>query len=340
MKKESLYKMIDFVLLWVDGNDPKWLEEKNKYFDNNNAASNGTNRFRDWGLLQYWFRGVEKFAPWVNKIHFVTWGHIPDWLDTSNPKLNIVKHEEFIPKEFLPTFNSNVIQYYLDRIPGIADKFVMFDDDMFLIEDVKEKDFFIEDKICDTYGEKEIYFNKKGDKYPHCLVNNIQVVNQYYSKKNVYKKHPFKYFNFKYGFKVNIMTLYLLGIKQFNGIYSGHICQAYTKKAYSKFWEYCGDELKVASKNRFREATDFSTFLVRYIELLDGDFVPRSVKFGKRIELGDDNRAIYKAIKKQRCKVLCINDSKMNYNFDEVQRELKDAFKCILPENSSFEKNI
>lgn len=33
-------------------------------------------RYRDWDNLQYWFRGVEKFAPWVRKIHFVTWGHL------------------------------------------------------------------------------------------------------------------------------------------------------------------------------------------------------------------------------------------------------------------------
>ncbi|MBQ6357217.1 MAG: capsule biosynthesis protein CapK, partial [Solobacterium sp.] len=39
------------------------------------------NRFKDWGLFKYWFRGVEKFAPWVNKIYFITWGHVPTWLD-------------------------------------------------------------------------------------------------------------------------------------------------------------------------------------------------------------------------------------------------------------------
>ena len=328
---------IDFVVLWVDGNDPKWLEEKNKY-QNNNASSSGKNRFRDWNLLQYWFRGIEKFAPWVNKIHFVTWGHVPEWLDMSNPKINIVKHEDFIPKEFLPTFNSNVIQYYLDKIPGITDKFVMFDDDMYLINDVKQEDFFIGDKICDVYGEMPIFYNKKGDKYPHCLVNNIQVVNQYYSKKNVYKKHPFKYFNLKYGFEINFRTLYMMLIKQFNGIFSSHICQAYTKKAYAKFWEYCGDELTVASKNRFREATDYSTFLIRYIELLDGDFIPRSIKFGKRMELHFNNNKIYDAIRKQKYKVLCINDSDENVDFKKTQKELRECFENILADKSSFER--
>ena len=82
---------IDFVIMWVDGSDPKWLEEKNKYLDKKIDTSNAINRYRDMGVLKYWFRGVEKFAPWVNKIHFITCGHLPIWLNADNLKLNIVK---------------------------------------------------------------------------------------------------------------------------------------------------------------------------------------------------------------------------------------------------------
>ena len=96
---------IDFVLMWVDGNDPEWQKEKSLYESDTNGDKRNI-RFRDWDNLQYWFRGVEKYAPWVNKIHFVTWGHLPSWLNTEHPKLNVVKHSDFIPKEFLPTFNS------------------------------------------------------------------------------------------------------------------------------------------------------------------------------------------------------------------------------------------
>ena len=58
---------IDFVMIWVDGNDPEWRKEKDKYSNNvDNNTDNREARFRDWDNLQYWFRGVEKFAPWVN----------------------------------------------------------------------------------------------------------------------------------------------------------------------------------------------------------------------------------------------------------------------------------
>ena len=139
---------IDFVIMWVDGSDKEWLEEKNKYSPKKIDVTNAANRYRDMGMFKYWFRGVEKFAPWVNKIHFVTWGHVPKWLDTENSKINIVKHQEFIPNEFLPTFNSNVIQFYLNNIDGITDKFVMFDDDQFLLNKVSINDFFIGIILC------------------------------------------------------------------------------------------------------------------------------------------------------------------------------------------------
>ena len=62
---------IDFVVLWVDGNDPQWQAQKAKYQGKTLDDSNAAHRFRDWGLMPYWFRAVEKFCPWVRKVHFV-----------------------------------------------------------------------------------------------------------------------------------------------------------------------------------------------------------------------------------------------------------------------------
>ena len=94
---------IDFVIPWVDGNDEKWRKDKNFYWNEQlgikSEDANNNARFRDWENLKYWFRGVEKFAPWVNHIYFVTYGHIPEWLNVNHPKLTIVKHEDYIPKQ-------------------------------------------------------------------------------------------------------------------------------------------------------------------------------------------------------------------------------------------------
>ena len=51
---------IDFVITWVDGEDPNWQKEKNKYDPkaNKKDTSNSIQRFRDYGILKYWFRSV------------------------------------------------------------------------------------------------------------------------------------------------------------------------------------------------------------------------------------------------------------------------------------------
>lgn len=330
---------IDFVVLWVDGNDPKWLAEKNRckgIIETN--SGNAANRYRDWDLLKYWFRGVETNASWVNKIHFVTYGHLPEWLDINHPKLNIVKHEDIIPEKYLPTFNSNVIQYYLTNIKGLTDRFIMFDDDQFILKKVESTEFFCGDKICDEYGENLIYPSQPNDPYPHSLLNNIQIVNKHYNKMQVYKKHPFKYFNLKYGLKNNIKTLCLLPWNDFAGFYNPHICQCYTKKHYDLFWKYCKEFLEENSYNQFRKRTDLTTFLIRYIALLEGDFVPRKHSFGIRMELGKNNKKIYEALINRKYKVLCINDSSMDIDFDTTKKELIECFEKIYPNKSKFEK--
>lgn len=334
MKNEK----IDFVVLWVDGSDEKWLKEKNKYSLNPVDISNQINRYRDWGILKYWFRGVEKNASWVNKIFFVTWGHIPSWLDTTNPKIKVVKHEEFIPKEYLPTFNSNVIQFYLDRIEGISDKFVMFDDDQFILKEVKPTDFYKGEKICDNFAENVFHVGRLGDVYPHSLLNNLQCLYKNYSKKDFYKKNWYKIFSPKNGIKMNLKTLSTIGYSNFIGIYSPHICQAYTKKHYKLFWKYCEEQLKQCSKNKFRDYNDITTFLIRYLELVEGDFVPRNHNFGKRVELYGNVDDICKMIEKKKYHVMCLNDSETSFDYEATKRKLINSFEKILPEKSSFEK--
>ena len=339
-RKQSLDSGIDIVILWVDGNDSKWLAEKNKYlnFDNEFCDSGAGNRFRDWGLLKYWFRSIEKNMPWVRKIHFVTYGHIPEWLNVNHPKLHIVRHEDFIPIEYLPTFNSNVIQYYLDRIDGISDKFILFDDDVFVLRPVSPSDFFDGNKIKEVYSESPIFIPGSIDVYPHSILNNLEYVNKYYNKRKFYKKHLFKCLNPKLGFKNVLSTMFSQRWSHFVGFYSNHICQAYTKKGYNLFWKYCGAQLRECSSNRFRGMTDLTTYLVRQFLILEGDFSLQRHSFGHRFELGENNQHIFDSIKKKKYSVVCINDSSLDIDFENTKKDLTDAFDLILNERSEYEK--
>ena len=141
---------IDFVITWVDGSDPVWdmqrqetLRKQGIFVDE--SLDNSTARYRDWDILKYWFRGVETFAPWSTKFILLTYGHLPKWLKKEHPKLHIVRHEDFIPAEFLPTFSSHPIEWNFHRIEWLTENFVYFNDDMFLIKKFLRK-IFLETK--------------------------------------------------------------------------------------------------------------------------------------------------------------------------------------------------
>lgn len=89
---------IDFVVLWVDSSDLAWQASfaKHKAAGCHDEGARHSARFRDMGIFNYWFRCVEKYAPWVRKIHLVTCRQIPAWLNVNHKKLNIVFHEQFI----------------------------------------------------------------------------------------------------------------------------------------------------------------------------------------------------------------------------------------------------
>ena len=182
---------IDFVVLWVDGNDLEWQKDKASYTPGV-SSDVGLNRYREWENLVYWFRAVAKYAPWVNKIHFVTNGQRPDWLNTNHPKIHHVRHSDYMPLDSLPTFNSSAIEIAIHKIPGLAERFVYFNDDMFLNAPISEDFFFHNDMPVDMPGlTPKCYSENEDDNstFSHLLRNNFDVLNQYFDKKEVLRQH-------------------------------------------------------------------------------------------------------------------------------------------------------
>lgn len=136
---------IDAVYLWCDGSDPAFREEKVRLQKALGLPSEedhtGDQRFADNEELRFSLRGLEKNAPWVNHIWIVTNRQRPAWL-RDHPKVTIVDHKEIIPAHLLPTFNSGVIEAYIDRIPGLQEKFIYLNDDMFIARPVDPGFFF------------------------------------------------------------------------------------------------------------------------------------------------------------------------------------------------------
>ena len=191
---------IDFVVTWVDDNDETWKAEKEKFLctsDNLTKKDNTNIRYRNWETLRFWFRAVEKFAPWVNKVYFISCGHVPEWLNTDCKKIQVVKHDEYIPKEYLPTFSSHTIENNIWRISDLSEHFVYFNDDIFLTRSVVPSDFFQGGfpKYCAV--TKPIRANNHMCSFDHALWNGLGEIISTVSIRDVMHKHPEKWLSVK-----------------------------------------------------------------------------------------------------------------------------------------------
>lgn len=328
---------IDFVVTWVDMNDSAWKEEFNKYSRNPRNESNGVTdaRFRDYGFLRYWFRGVEKFAPWVRKIHFVTCGQKPDWLNENNPKINLVSHKDFIPAEFLPTYNSVVIERFMHKIPGLADHFVYFNDDFYIINHLTPERFFRNGLPCDI---AIFQYNPSWSQYYVTLKNNIRLINRNFNKKEVIARDRDKWFSPVYGSKVKMNRL-LEPYGKFITLRTPHNAMPFLRSTFEEVWAAEGEELTRTSANRFRAVTDYTPELFRTWQICRGNFEPYNTYTDtKMFPLLIKSSQAIEAIRHQKYKLVCLNDNQHIRNYDAVMERIAGAFESILPEKSSFEK--
>lgn len=131
---------MDIVITYVDGNDPVWQQDYEKYTN----VPVMQKRFRDWGTLKYLLRGVEVNMPFIRNVYLVVShdSQVPSWVCRDN--LKVVLHSDIIPEEYLPTFNSTTIEMFLHRIEGLDEEFLYFNDDIFPVRPCKPEDFFRE----------------------------------------------------------------------------------------------------------------------------------------------------------------------------------------------------
>ena len=326
---------IDFVVLWVDDTDPAWREKKAKYTGEDLQTGNTEVRYRDWNTLKYWFRGVEKFAPWVRNVYFVTDDQKPAWLNLEHPKLKWVKHTDFIPAEYLPTFHSNAIEWNLHRIDGLAEQFVYFNDDMFLIRDTKPEDFFRNGLPCDLPVLGPLYADGF---FSYMLFNNMQLLNRHFSLKQSIRNHPFKWIKAQplWG----IMKLLIYGRRNLIPFsVSRHIHISYQKKNFQTLWEQEHDLIHATCLTKLRTKESITPWCVRDWQLLSGEFWPLK-PIGKCFHtatMRHNDEAIH-YLRKQKGKVICLNDTEDETSFEEHKSMILAEFKKILPEKSAFEK--
>lgn len=340
MKRQK--EELDFVITWVNGNDPAWLKEREKIlqlFGQTKQMDDRKERYRDWDNLQYWFRGVEQFAPWVRKVHFITWGHIPEWLNTAHPKLHIVRHDEFIPKEFLPTFNSHTIEWNFHRIKDLSENFVYFNDDMLLLNKVKKTDFFQNGKPVDMLALQPDVANIDNEIMPYIYLNNTMLLAKYFNKRMNIKKQPGAYFHIGYPPMYFFYNMLELAFPRFTGFYTVHGPSPLKKHTYETLWQLESELLETVCRHTFRHKDDISQYVLREYQKLQGEFVPRNVRrLCSYYDIANENKKLIHAITEGRCPIICINDSNHKIDFEKAKTEINSALQQRLSKKSLFEK--
>jgi len=330
--------VVDIVLLWVDGNDPEWQTEYNKHASV--KLENNIVRFRDWDILPYMFRSFERFMPWVRKIHFVTWGHLPSWLDINHPKLNIVKHEEYIDNTYLPVFSANPIEIVLHQIDDLSEKFIYFNDDTFIISKIEQERFFENGLPRDALVSNAL---SSSSGVGHFVLNDLEILNRHFDKRTAFKRHFGKWINLKYGTD-NLRTLALLPWRRFTGFVDWHMPQPFLKSVFDEVWEKEAKVLQQTMQSRFRACENVNQYLFRYWQLASGQFVPVSMKDTSYITLSMDalqSGTVEQMITSGNYAMICLNDGETiqsDADFEEAKQLIQHAFEKILPKKSEFER--
>ncbi len=173
---------IDIVYLWVDGSDKKWQNERDKWYKIVNKTKPvydwaiGKERFRDNGELLYSLRSVAECANWVNHIYIITgFNQIPKWLNTKNPRITVIPHEQIIPHSALPTFHSTAIEMCIPNIPNLSEKFILMNDDTFFNKPLSPSFFF------NRYGHTQVRFTT--------VKHRLKDIDKWIAESNNYEKN-------------------------------------------------------------------------------------------------------------------------------------------------------
>lgn len=325
---------IDFIISWVDQDDPVWKAKYNRYSPDSRDEHSDV-RYRDYGTLLYVFRSIEKYAPWVRKVFFVTDHQVPEWLNIANEKVVLVDHTDYIESQFLPTFNSNVIELNYYKIPDLAEHFVCFNDDTLLNKTVKPTDFF----AADGNPRDSLAFNAimPFSVFDHTHVNNLSVINNQFSKKETVKKLFTKIFSVK-NFEWNVFSLLLLPWPKFTRFNDPHTPMAYCKSTFEEVLTKNPQILASTCSQRFRSAEDYSIWVIRYWQMLSGNFSPRSIHFGKHYDL-DTAQNFTDDLSNSKHALLNINDAFISNEADYAKKVqvVNQGLQSKFKDKSSFE---
>jgi len=291
---------MDIVITYVNGLDPVWQAEYAKHTNRPILEK----RFRDWGTLKYLFRGIEKNMPFIRKLHLVVSGEsqVPEWINRD--EVNVVLHSDIIPKEYLPTFNSNPIELHLHRIEGLDEEFLYFNDDIFRVMPCQATDFFVDGR--GIIGMSRHIFAP--DMFKKICRNSDRAARK------------------ALGLKPSLCFLR-----------PQHICAPMLRSEQQRIYELLREDI-LSSLTPTREAKNITQYMFTNYLYLQGKIVNRRQSrkhFSVAVASVDKIR---KFLLNPNRKLVCINDVKLSEErYAEMRNMLHNTFEELFPKPSKYE---
>lgn len=294
---------IDLVIPYVNSSDQSWVELYTQEFNEAPMTKfRGTSE-----LFKYNLRSVAKNLPWINKVHIIVMSdsQIPEWLNTE--AVNIVYHKDFIPEKYLPTFNECTIELFQYKIPGLAEHYLVGNDDYLVTAPLQGSDFFTAD------GNPKITWVKG---------LNIENFTPWYSMVS----HAYQLF-----VKPNAGDVWVP-----NHTYSPHC-----KQSWEELWENYTEELTLSITKR-ADHINFNQYAAQYYWFARQKVEPGNLN-GQVYQFNTDLTIcfLYDLLNNKR-QLMCLNDTRAESGViqegSKTYKEVMSALEEKFPEKSKYEK--
>jgi hypothetical protein len=313
-------KPIDAVIYWVDGSDPKLSAKRDHYLDrarNVNVRATKPTFYASHNEIKYCVLSILKFASFIRNIFIVTDEQDPgihhdiesNFPGRSNSVI-IVDHKEIFRgyEKYLPVFNSTSILSMVWRIKNLSEQFVCFNDDIFLIREVKPEDWFVNGRPV-LQGEWRIPPYKKmiGNFFKVAINKYLRGNPDYQPKLSFYLRQR--------------NAALMLGLK-FRYFFHCHTPHPLNLKVVEKYFSENNELLEKNISNRFRTPDQFLlTSLAYHLEILEGNRNMLKLNYGYLHPIYSkhklDNK-IKRCINEQNIKSVCAQSLDM---FEKEERE-------------------
>lgn len=296
---------IDVVITYVNCADGNWVRDYVKATKTHNPSKV---RYRSWGTLKYLLRGVERYMPFIRNVVLIVSraSQIPAWLNKEN--VRIVYHDEFIPKQYLPTFNSCTIESFFWNIPDLADRIIYFNDDVFPNSLMTEEDFFTGDTPHIKFGEAKTY-SERSMFHKQCR-SSIDMITQALNLPSYEKGKIFR---------------------------PPHSTMPMTKYCFDQIRELCRNTIS-PTVTRLRVGKNVNAYIYAYYQYFTNNYVDASVNY-KYYDLQESTiQVITGSITNSSTKILCLNDSDYIKDAAKLSRQLTECFEKKFYKKSRFER--